>query len=168
MKHRRVVLTIAALVVVVLNIWRWWPVNETAAPAARRSAGSVFQATDFEIRGARPQTDVRPAAVVRDLFRAKEPPVRTVRKGPPPPPPKTPEQLAREAAESELTRLRLIAVAARGSDFEAFMSAGGEEQLVRAGARIGARFIVQQITADAVQVNDPQTSVSGFVALTGR
>lgn len=167
MKNRRAVLAIALFVVAALNIWHWWPVNEKAATTVRRSTGNAFQAADFEIQGARPVAEARAAVVSRDLFRIKEP-VRVVRKGPPPPPPKTPEQLEREAAESELTHLRLIAVAAHGPNYEAFMSAGGEEQLVRAGARIGARFIVQQITADAVQVSDPQTSVSGVVALTGR
>lgn len=167
MNKQRAVLAMALLAAAALNIWHWWPVNEKAATTVRRPVGSAFQAADFEIQGARPVTEARPAAMGRDLFRVKEAP-RVVRKGPPPPPPKTPEQLEREAAQSELTRLRLIAVAARGTDFEAFMSAGGEEQLVRAGTRIGARFIVQQISADAVQVSDPQTSVSGVVALTGR
>lgn len=167
MKNRRVVLAITLFVVAVLNIWHWWPANEKATTTTRRPVGNAFQATDFEIQGARPVTEARTAAVGRDLFRIKEP-VRVARKGPPPPPPKTPEQLEREAAQSELSNLRLIAVAAHGRNYEAFMSAGGEEQLVRAGARIGARFIVQQISADAVQVSDPQTSVSGVVALTGR
>lgn len=167
MNKQRAVLAMGLLVAAALNIWHWWPANEKAATMVRRPAVNAFQAADFEIQGARPVTEMRTAAVGRDLFRIKEP-VRIVRKGPPPPPPKTPEQLEREAAQSELTQLRLIAVAARGTDFEAFMSAGGEEQLVRAGTRIGARFIVQQISADAVQVSDPQTSVSGVVALTGR
>lgn len=168
MKYRRLSLAIAVLLLVALNVWHWWPARETAAPRVRRPAVGVFQAADFEIRGARPVTDALPATAARDLFRIKLPPVRRVRKGPPPPPPKSPEQLAREAAEGELARLRLIAVAARGAEFEAFMSAGGEGQLVRAGARIGARFVVQQITADTVRVSDPETSISGVVALTGR
>lgn len=167
MKNRRAVLAIALLVVAVLNVWHWWPANDKSAPSVRRSMGNTLQASDFEIQGARPVTQAHTAAAGRDLFRIKEP-IRVVRKGPPPPPPKTPEQLEREAAQSELSNLRLIAVAAHGPNYEAFMSAGGEEQLVRTGARIGARFIVQQITADTVQVNDPQTSVSGIVALTGR
>lgn len=167
MKQRQAVLASALFVVVALNIWHWWPANEKAAPTVRRPVDNTFQAADFEIQGARPVTETRTPAGGRDLFRIKEP-VRVARKGPPPPPPKTPEQLEREAAQSELSNLRLIAVAAHGPNYEAFMSAGGEEQLVRAGARIGARFIVQQISADAVQVSDPQTSVSGVVALTGR
>lgn len=154
-------MVLAVSVLLAANLWHWWPRSKT--PAARPSSTRV---EDFRLRSVVDSSQGGPS---RDLFQPKfrPPPIVKKPKEPPPPPPKTPEQLAEEAARSELGQIRLVAVAIRAGRGEAYLSIQGQAQHARVGDKLGARFVVEAITAEGVRLRDPATGVEGNLAVTG-
>ena len=86
----------------------------------------------------------------------------------PEPPPKSPEELEREAAQAELAQFRCVGVAFRGSRAQAFLVKGSETFLVSPGDKVGNRFIVDKIASDSVSLQDPNTGVTGQIAVSGK
>ena len=169
MKHRKWAIGAVVLALVALNAWRWWPAG-SAKPGVVRvtvSPSAAFRPEDFEIR-------VLPAdphgPMVRDLFRPKPvaKPVAKASAKPPAPPPKSPEELEREAAQAELAQFRCVGVAFRGGRAQAFLVRGGDTFLVSPGDKVGNRFIVDKIAADAVALRDPDSGVTGQIAVSGK
>lgn len=166
MKHRTLFLVIAGVILALLNVWRW-TVGSTARPAGPAIAipGVETSADDLTLQvvsAATPGT----STVVRDLFRPKLAAVkrapRVVKKEPPP---KTPEQLAEEQARAELAQMKLLGVVFRAGQGEAFLLSNGATVAAQTGSRIGDRFVVERITPESIEVRDPQTQVSGQLAL---
>jgi hypothetical protein len=169
MKHRKWIIAAVVLVLVALNVWRWWPAGSTKPGSlpGTASTSAAFRPEDFEIRA---QPADPPGPMQRDLFRPK-PAAKPMAKGSaktPMPPPKSPEELEREAAQAELAQYRCVGVAFRGGRAQAFLVKGGETFLVSPGDKVGNRFIVDKIAPDAVSLQDPNTGVAGQIAVSGK
>ncbi len=161
-------MALGVVVLLVANLWHWWPQSKSPMPRAPESAARSLgtRVEDFRLRSVVDSSQGGPS---RDLFQPKyrPPPLVKKPKGPPPPPPKTPQQLAEEAARAELSQIRLVAVAIRAGRGEAYLSLQGQAQHARVGDRIGSRFVVEAITAEGVRLRDPASGVQGNLAVTG-
>lgn len=154
----------AALVLAVLNIWRWISSATVSGPPSH--------AVGVEFAGETPVLRVETGGVVspiplRDLFQAKVAVSNRPRRPTNLPPPKTPEQIAEELARAELAQIKLLGVVFRGDQGEALMLANGTSVTVRTGARLGNHFVIERITPEIVDVRDPDTQVSGQLQLAG-
>ena len=56
----------------------------------------------------------------------------------------------------------------RGEAGEAFLVKGDEAYIVRNGQKVGERFAVESVGADAVSLKDPRTRVSGKLSVSGK
>lgn len=174
--QRKTIFLFFIVILVVVNVWRWWPSSSTSDKASATSETGIDQARgekayyrveDFQVRMlAHADTNKKSK---RNLFRPKiKKRIKRRIKKPKGPPPKTPEQLAQEAARAELAMIKCIGIAFRGGKGQAFMSIGGQTKLVSEGGKIGQRFIVERISTNAVDVRDPKTGVTGHIAVSGR
>lgn len=160
---------LVAAALLAMNLGKWVFGSDPAhAPAQRAGAGRITP-QDFALRVAHPAPrDTGPA---RDLFFAKSAavPVRTsVRAAVPAgPPPKTPEELAKEQAESEFSRLSVTGIAFRNGKGQAFVTRGEESFVVKAGDKVADRFEVTAISAEYVSLRDGPTGMEKQVTLQG-
>ncbi|GFO65179.1 type II secretion system protein PulP [Geomonas paludis] len=72
---------------------------------------------------------------------------------PPPPPPPTQEQLD----EAELGKFVFIGFLKKGTERTVFLSKGGEIFLAKKGSQVGPRFLVSNVTDDAITIKSIQT-----------
>lgn len=165
MSRRALLLGIGVTLLVLLNLWSWWPRSTQKTRAVSAPAGG-FQPEDFRLKiEAMPEGGT--AVAVRDLFQPKRPP-------PPPakkieaPPPKTPEELEEEAARAELAQFRVVGIVIRAGRAQAFLMKGDQSFMVSAGDRAGDRFTVESVGSDNVLLKDPRTSVSGQIPVSGK
>jgi hypothetical protein len=171
MNRRSQVFSASVALLVIVNVWRWWPQTD-GTPVPLSAPVGVFRPDDFRLKiESEPATGLTSAS--RDLFRLRLPPPPPVKKveappSPPPPPPKTPEQLAEEAAHAELALIQLVGVVFRGSKGQAFLVKGDQIFMANTGDRVGERFRVESITTDGVLLKDPVTQVSGQIPVSGK
>ncbi len=176
---RRLGLTGVVVLLVVLNVWRWWP---DAAPALRagqtQSASPDAQHLRLSVRVA--AEDALPTAT-RNIFQLREPPAPVSKPKAAPvqqpapvapvqvqePPPKTPEQIEEEAARAELAQIKLVGVIFRNAQGQAYLSRGDQTYLVSLGDPV-ARFTVTSITAESVKLHDARTQVGGEIPVLGK
>lgn len=109
----------------------------------------------------------------RDLFRAKrilvvKPVVKVVPDQIQEPPAKSPEELAKDAAQAEFARIRCVGVSVRDKRIQAYILNGGDPFLVVTGDKVGSRFVVEKIVSDGVILRDPDTGVGGQIAVSGK
>jgi hypothetical protein len=162
---------VAALVVLAgLNLLRWR--SPEALGHARGPGHEQLQVSDYRVKvmSASVSEDEKP----RDLFYGEiaVPVVHAVAArahpvAPPEPPPKTPQELQEEAARAQLAALRVTGIAFRGGKGKAYLTAGEESYVVKAGDRVADRFDVLEITSEYVSLKDPATSVGAKVPLQG-
>ena len=116
-KSRKLAIVAMILLLVGLNVWRWWPDSAEKPAASRidaRDGGSLrgYRLSEFEVHAL--PVDV-PPPLQRDLFHPKLAPrlVKKViiKKTPVKPKAKSPEQQAREAAQAEFAQIRCVGVA---------------------------------------------------------
>ncbi len=114
---------------------------------------------------------IEPGPMRRDLFHAQpSAPKRAANRvpaAPPGPPPKSPEEIAAEEARSMLADIKVIGIVFRDGVGQAYVTVGGQSQLVRVGDVVGERFRVEEIRQDAVELADGATDTRGRVPLTG-
>ena len=84
-----------------------------------------------------------------------------------PPPAPTPEELAAQAAQSELAQYRYLGYLSRQGRNEAFLSKGKELHIVRAGETIEQRILVRAITPTGVSLQETRSQVEKTVLLAG-
>lgn len=153
------------------NIWYWWT-PEAAGVKREPRAGQhqEYRYDDFRLKVGL-AVDEAAHRMQRDLFHRKvevvKKPAPAVEK-PPEPPPKTPEQIAEEAARAELAQYKLVGVVFRDAKGQAFIVRGEQVYMVLAGEKVGERFTVETIAADAVELRDPATNVSGKIPVSGK
>ena len=170
MNRRQVILSVMVGILGLANIWYWWPARpaQKTEPAAE-SLSRQFRLEDFQIKTLPPAPDT---PMERDLFFPKYvPPPRSRPKPPPPPsgpPPKTPEELAREAAQAELSQFKCMGVLFRDGKGQAYLVNGDQIFLAVQGQKVGDRFIVDKITPEGVLLRDPATDISGQVPVSGK
>lgn len=167
---RQLILSGFIVILLGLNLWYWWPYSDrenTVQSTDRLSAN--YRAEDFQIRMLSSGTRLERTAS-RDLFRPKykkrKPKPKIAKKQGPPP--KTAKQLAEEAARTELGTIKNVGIVFRDNRGQAFMEIGDQRYLVSVGDKVGNRFVVERITAEAVYVRDPQTQVSGQIPVAGK
>jgi Tfp pilus assembly protein PilP len=169
MSRRHAAFISLILLLLVANIWYWWPRAPETHRMESSSAVRRFQIEDFELKI--PQgVDDKYARPRRDLFQPKAVVTRRISKktnSPPAPPPKTPEQLEEEAARAELAQIKLVGVVFRGDRGQAFLTKGDQLYLAFPGDKVGGRFTVEKVATDAVQLNDPNTNVTGRIPISG-
>ena len=84
------------------------------------------------------------------------------------PPAKSQEELARESAEAEFSKIRCVAISVRNERIHAYVINAGEASLVSKGDKVGSRFVVEKIVPDGVTLRDPETGVGGLIAISGK
>jgi Tfp pilus assembly protein PilP len=167
MTRQRSILSGLVLLLIGVNVWYWWPWRGEDSRMENSPAARRFLVEDFAVKA--PHAAERSKPMRRDLFQPKPVAVaKPAMKGPPPPPPKTPEQLAEEAARAELAQIKLVGVIFRGGRGQAYLVKGDQTFLVFAGDKVGGRFTVEIIAADAVQLKDPATNVAGRIPVSGK
>lgn len=159
---------LAGLVALLLgaNLWHWWPGAAQGPRMDRHASAESFRAEDFRVR-VQPLTVAPEDSPRRDPFRPKSAAL-TAKADVPVPPPKTPQQLEEEAARAELAQIKLVGVVVRGNKPQAFLVKGTETFIVHPGEKIGARFTVENIGADNIQVKDAKTNVAGQIPISGK
>lgn len=171
MNRRHIWLVAAAALLLVLNIWHWWPKNShtrnSAGPdPAEDSPASALRVEDFVIQGV-PGGKLTQAR--RDVFQPKLPVIvkPPAPKKPSGPPPKSPEELEREAAQADYAQIRCLGLAFREGQAQALLSAGPQTFQVGVGGRVGSRFVVDKIESDGVVITDPKTGIGGKISMSG-
>lgn len=169
MKRGRLFLSIAAALLLALNLWQWLPRggNEHALPA---TSGS-FLPQDFYLKTTS-SVVMTQSSTSRNVFEPRlPPPPKVIVKAPvlpPPPPPKTPEQLAEEASRAELTQIKLVGIVFRGNKGQAFLVKGDQVFLSRVGDKVGDHFTLDSISTESVLLKDAATNVSGQIEVSGK
>lgn len=168
-KRHKPIIVLAIAVLVALNVWRWWPPQQVTARKAD-TASAMFHLEDFEVK-ALPAESRRP--MLRDIFHPKravvaKPVAKVIPDSAPVPPVKPPEVLAHEAAQTEFSQIRCVGISVRDKRAQAYLLDGGDPFLVSAGDKVGNRFIVEKIVPDGVVLRDPDTGVSGQIAVSGK
>lgn len=172
MNHRNTIYSALVAVLLGTNIWYWWtPDAADVKRETRTGQSSGYRPEDFRLKlGASSEGDG--ARMQRDLFQAKvevvKPKLPPVASKPPEPPPKTAEELQEEAARAELAQYKLVGVAFRGGKGQAFVTRGEQVYMVIAGEKVGDRFTVEKIVADAIELRDPATNVAGKIPVSGK
>jgi hypothetical protein len=177
LQRRSLVLTIIVALLVIANAWRFWPTRSGVAGGERNAdVGRDFRAQDFVVR-ALPREDsglarrdlFQPVQISRPATKAVKTAVRvTAPSSPLPAPPKTPEQLAVESAQAELSAIRCVGAAFRKQRTEAFLIVNGRNVVVGLGEKAGGRYVVEQITRDSVLLRDPVTQTAARIAISGQ
>jgi hypothetical protein len=172
-KRRPLLLAAAVAVLAALNVWHWGA-GKSSPGSRTASGGSAFSPADFRLKVG--VASVAAGAAARDIFRPRLPPPPPppplepveVKVEPPPAPVKTAQELAEEAARAEIGQIKLVGVAFRGGQAQAFLVKGEQAYLVQAGAKVGDRFRVEAISADGIQLLDPSTQVGGRIPVSGK
>ncbi|MFP4610486.1 MAG: hypothetical protein ACLFQT_05630 [Thiohalophilus sp.] len=156
-------LTVALLVVI--NVWRWWPqveevTGQTSAPPEQMH-NMTLNLAGYEPAGG------ELVEVKRDLFspvdEAKpepEPPSETVQTEEPPA-----GNTKRETEPEELARYKLVGVLSRNGIKQGFLVRGEDNFRVRHGDRLEQGFRVEEVTLTSVTLSDPESRTSKKIEL---
>jgi hypothetical protein len=173
-KHRPLLLAAAVAVLAALNVWHW-SAGKSSPRERTASGGSAFGPADFRLKVG--VASIAAGVAARDIFQPKLPPPPPppaplkqveVKVEPPPAPVKTAQELAEEAARAEIGQIKLVGVAFRGGQAQAYLVKGEQAYLVQTGAKVGDRFRVEAISADGIQLLDPSTQVGGRIPVSGK
>lgn len=158
-------LLVLGIVLVVYNIWQWWPQQEpTVNDAGQRRA--VPDAIDLRLAGqelAGPEDQ----KVHRDLFHPVAPVVEDeIDKTPAKPPAETlAVDRARQQAEAALGEFQLVGILFQGRDKKAFLKRNEENYTVAKGDKISGKIVVDNITVTSVTLHDVKHKVRKTVEL---
>lgn len=182
---------IAAIVVVLvaLNVWRWWPETASVKPSIQTQHSSLSEnLSEKNLRLAVRVSDSSTLPIVsRNVFERLQlaPPIVKLKYVPPPestpmievlpgaqttppePPPKTPEELEAEEARAEFAQIKLVGVILHDAKFRAYFAKGEQTYLASLGDAV-ARFTVTAIRAESVRLHDPRTQVGGEIPVLGK
>jgi hypothetical protein len=169
-KRKKLAVTLAIALLALLNMWRWWPSipANTSQPSMSLDSNRL---EDFEVRAL---TADAAAPFRRDIFHPKKtvvetkPVVKVVPMVTPEPPPKSPDELAREAAQAAFAQIRCVGISVREKTVHAYLLNGADTFLVSAGDKVGGLFVVEKIMTDRVVLRDPGTGVGGQIDLSGK
>lgn len=158
-------LLVLGVVLVVYNIWQWWPQEELAVNDARQRR-AVPDAIDLRLAGqelAGPEDQ----KVHRDLFHPVAPvEEEAVTKAPATPPAETlAVDRARQQAEAALGEFQLVGILFQGRDKKAFLRRNEENYTVAKGDKISGKFVVDNITVTSVTLRDMKNKVEKTVEL---
>jgi hypothetical protein len=184
------VIAVAALLVV-LNVWRWWPAESAATRTAEARGATVgAQAEQLAVRTSLGEPAPPLARNIFQMGRATPAPrtastststsasaslprkqaVRVVALAAQPVPElpvRTPEELEAEVAQVEFGQLKLVGVIFRDARPHAYFAQGNQTYLVSVGDTVG-RFRVAAITAENARLHDLATNVGGMIPVLGK
>lgn len=170
MNRRNAVYAVLVAALLGANIWYWWIPDAADVKRDVRRDKDGYREEGVRLKLGAPTDTVAP--MQRDLFQAKvevaKPKTMPVPAKPLEPPPKTPEELQEEAARAELAQYKLVGVAFRGGKGQAFVTRGEQIYMVAAGEKVGERFTVEKVAADAIELRDPATNVAGKIPVSGK
>lgn len=177
----------AAIVVllVALNVWRWWPESASVKPSIK-TQHSALSVKNLRLAVRVSDSGTLPT-VSRNVFERLQlaPPIVMPQDVPQPvpapmvevlplaqaqplePPPKTPEELEAEAARAEFAQFKLVGVIIHDAKFRAYLAKGEQTYLASLGDAV-ARFTVTAIKAESVRLHDPRTQVGGEIPVLGK
>lgn len=168
--RQRLLIALVAMLVV-FNIWQWWPRQAPGGKDADAAHNHGFRVDDFQFNAGEAVGGKDES--VRDLFYPK--PVIVAAKPtpkpietPPAPPVKTPQELEAEAAQAELAQIKFVGMVARDGKTQAFLVKGDQLYTVAQGDKVGGRFVVEKLSAEAIALKDPGTQVSGTIPISGK
>jgi hypothetical protein len=167
--NKKLAMIIAIFMLVVLNIWRWWPA--TTRPHSNNAAESgTFSLESFELKTSSADSIV---PFKRDIFYPKKvvvfkPVTKKQLISQPVLPIKSPEELARDLAQVALGQIKCVGISVREKKVQAYLLNQSDTFLVSVGDRVGGRFVVEKIMTDRVLLLDPDTGVEGQIVLSGK
>lgn len=185
---KRHALIAAIVLLVVLNVWRWWPAADSAtnaAPqAAARSAAPAAAGVPLAVRtptsmppriernpfqmgsrsAAAPSAPPRPPGERLRPAGAVVPVSLPVEAAPPP---RTAEEIEAEVVQLELGQIKLVGVIVRDAKPQAYFAHGDRTYLVSVGDAVG-RFAVAAISAESAKLRDPATGQSRVIPVLGK
>lgn len=161
------------------------PLKHVTGQKAPRESGRSQAAQTFKVRvdlldAARRQAETA-FGTPKNIFASlpadeTKPKVAMVHRAPPPPPKveapavlpgPTPEELAAQAAQAELTQFRYLGYLSRQGRQEAFLSKGKDLHIVRTGDTIEQRVLVKTVTPTDVTLQETRSQVEKKVLLAG-
>jgi hypothetical protein len=167
--HQKKLILLMVVLLVALNIWRWWPVS-TKQPNKVVSKTGLFSVEDFEVKAIPAESQApmlrdifQPKKTVKEITQVKVKPITTQL-----PPAKSPEELAKGSAEAEFSQIRCVGMSVRNERYQAYIIIAGEPLLVSRGDKVGSRFVVDKISSDGVTLLDPETGVGGLISISGK
>lgn len=155
----------AIVMLVVLNIWRWWPApNETAGQAKTTRKISLAE-NEINFLNYIPP-DRKEQAVARNLF------APVVEKASYTRPVKVAKQTNKPASksenrQSELSTFKLEGVLDTDGRVQAFLSRQDDVYMVYRGERVAKAIVVEKITHDGILLKDESSGSSQWVILGG-
>jgi hypothetical protein len=162
-------LVIALLVLA--NLGRWYfaglPIEESHTKSEVISATELMLNTSLAEGG-------NVQAMQRDLFRIQTrqrekiaaPVLKQVKLHTAPV--KTAVQLEQEAAQNDLSRIKLLGVVVRKGKAQAYMSKGTDTFLVYAGDMFANRYKVERVTLDSAEIFDQKVNIRQTIVLSGK
>lgn len=168
--NRKPIIVLMIVALAALNLWRWWPASSAGLSAGVGQAAGEFKIEEFEVKAVPPDS-LPPMS--RDIFYPKRvviarTPVKAPSTAVPAIPVKTPEEMARDAAQAEFAQIQCAGISVRNERIHAYLISSGEPSLVSSGDKIGSRFVVEKISTDGVTLRDPETGVGGMIAVSGK
>lgn len=172
---------LVVVLLVGLNVWRWWPTQPTAKTVAQAKSGGV-NVENLRLTMNVLENNALPI-VMRNIFEPYQspeileppppqslpppPPIVAAPPLPPEPPPKTPEELEAEAARAELAQMRLVGVIIHDATIRAYLTKGDQTYMTKVGD-MASRFTVTAINANGVRLHDARTQVGGEIFVLGK
>lgn len=156
MTRRRRLILGAAVVLLLLNVWRWWP----ALTGISRRSGGIAGELGIALEVPLPPAEAE-SVVLRDVFRfgqaAETPGAATRRRGDGPD--------ATGARGGSERPVRLLAVILRSGRARALLSVGGTLHELAPGETLDDRFRVTAVTVDRVELRDSTTGVDMILSI---
>lgn len=174
---------LAAAALIALNVWRWWPDAEPAAPVADGGPArpaAFYRPEDFRVaRTPTAQPAAGKAGAQRNPFALGAPPRPETppRQAPRPrrePAQPSPQALAaakaratQQAVREALGRFKVAAIRMDAGQRQALLLDDAGTYVVVLGDLVGDRYRVDDISFDSVRLTDTVTRVSEHIPLTG-
>lgn len=164
----RVRLMLAAVaVLVVVNLWRWWPQTDTMTEPKPAAQASSVENLDLQLAGYDPD-DSGEVNIQRDLFFPagnNEPEAAAVEVEEKQQPEQQVRTSQRETILRELEQYKLVGILSRNGVKQGFLVRDENNFTVRAGGRLEKRYSVDEITLTSVTLSDPASRVSRKIEL---
>lgn len=163
MNSRMKLLLLAVTVLVLVNLWRWWPQVEQSAATTRQSQQAPVTTLELRLAGYDPDAAGGEVNIRRDLFFpvSENGPASDVEPKPVSQQPVKPQNTSRrEQVIQDMQQYRLVGVLSRNGVFQGFLVRDEENFSVRQGDRLENRYSVEAVSPTSVTLGDPDSRVS--------
>jgi Tfp pilus assembly protein PilP len=168
MTSRMKLLLIAVGMLVLVNLWRWWPQVDPASPGVSQSRETPASALELRLAGYDPESSGGEVSIRRDLFFPQQQ-ESTAEKKATPPATQNPQQARSVSRDDqvlqELRQYRLVGVLSRKGNLQGFLVRDGKNFSVRRGDRLENRYSVDELTTTSITLSHPDSRVSHRIEL---